>query len=187
VPGIIVEFGTRWGQSMAVLQSLRAIYEPYHHRRLIVGFDTFAGFSQISPHDGGDEVVHAGAYAVSHDYESILDELLSLRETQSPLAHVKKHRVISGDATLTFPEYLRGHPETIVALAYFDMDLYQPTADCLRILLDHVTQGSVIGFDELNHAKFPGETVAVKEVLGLRSVKLQRNRWSADETFLVIQ
>ena len=48
VPGVLMEFGTRWGQNLATLQSLRSILEPYHHRRRIVGFDTFEGFSGVS-------------------------------------------------------------------------------------------------------------------------------------------
>ena len=37
VPGVIMEFGCRWGQNLATLQSLRSILEPYHHRRKIIG------------------------------------------------------------------------------------------------------------------------------------------------------
>ena len=39
--GIVMEFGTRWGQNMALWTALRGIYEPFNRHRKIVGFDTF--------------------------------------------------------------------------------------------------------------------------------------------------
>jgi hypothetical protein len=186
VPGVIFEFGTRWGQSLALLQSLRAIREPFHHRRLVIGFDTFEGFPQVTPQDGQADVASVGAYGVSEGYEFFLTELLRLRETQSPIADVEKFRVIRGDAPAELEKYLDQHPETIVAMAYFDMDLYQPTLDCLKLLKGRLTRGSVVGFDELNHAVFPGETTAVREALGLENIALRRSIWSGDESYFVV-
>ncbi|MDH3414363.1 MAG: crotonobetainyl-CoA--carnitine CoA-transferase, partial [Gammaproteobacteria bacterium] len=42
--GVIMEFGVRWGQSLAVLSALRGLFEPFNRHRKIIGFDTFAGF-----------------------------------------------------------------------------------------------------------------------------------------------
>ena len=187
VPGVIMEFGTRWGQTMAILQSLRAILEPYHHRRLIIGFDTFTGFPEVAPEDGSAAAAQTGAYGVTAGYEHYLDNLLALRELQSPLPQVRKYRIIRGDAPAELQRYLAQHPETIVAMAYFDMDLYQPTVDCLRLIRDRLPQGAVVGFDELNHAAFPGETTAVREVLGLPHLRLRRSPWSADESYFVTE
>ncbi len=186
VPGIIVEFGTRWGQNLATLQSLRAILEPYHHRRTIVGFDTFSGFAAVSEQDGQAEAASVGAYSVTEGYEQHLERLLALREQQSPLSDVKKFQVVKGDAAAAFATFLADNPQTVVALAYFDMDLYQPTVDCLKLLRGRLTQGSIVGFDEINHAAFPGETSAVREVLGLENIRLRRSPWSADESYFVV-
>lgn len=187
VPGVIFEFGVRWGQNLSVFQSLRAIYEPYNHLRQIVGFDTFEGFASVHKKDGNAAVIAPGAYGVAEGYDAYLDNVLSLKETQSPLDHLKKFRLIKGDAAVTLKKYLREHPETIVALAYFDMDLYEPTAKCLELLKGHLTRGSILGFDELNHPSFPGETTAVREVLGLDKIRLQRNAWCANESYLIIE
>ena len=51
-------------------------------------------------------------------------------------------------------------------MAYFDFDIYEPTKECLKLIKDHITKGTIIGIDELNTSDFPGETVALKEVLG---------------------
>jgi len=187
VPGVIMEFGTRWGQNLAIMQSLRSILEPYHHRRRIVGFDTFAGFPSVTAEDGHATAAHVGAYDVTENYVEYLTDLLALREQQSPLPEVRKFEVIKGNAPEMLELYLKQHPETIVALAYFDMDLYQPTVDCLNLIRDRLTAGSIVGFDELNHAAFPGETTAVREVLGLKNIRLRRNLWSGDESYFVVE
>ncbi len=181
-----MEFGTRWGQNLAILQSLRAIREPFHHRRLVVGFDTFEGFPGVTAQDGPAGVASVGAYAVTPGYEDYLRDLLALRETQSPIAEVAKYRVIRGNAPEELKRYLEQNPETIVAMAYFDMDLYQPTLECLNLLKGRLTRGSVVGFDELNHAVFPGETTAVIEALGLETIRLRRSQWSGDESYFVV-
>lgn len=44
LPGVVMEFGTRWGQNIATFAALRGIYEPFHRHRKILAFDTFEGF-----------------------------------------------------------------------------------------------------------------------------------------------
>jgi hypothetical protein len=93
---------------------------------------------------------------------------------------------VKGDATVTLDEYLDKHPETIIALAYFDFDLYEPTKKCLTRIRDHFTKGTVIGFDELNWPSFPGETLAVKEVFGLSRYKIHRSPSNPSPSYIVI-
>src|SRR6185312_14108435 len=69
VPGTIIEFGVRWGQSLALYSNLRAIYEPYNVSRQIVGFDTFEGFPSVSPKDGTAPNLKVGTYAVAPKHE----------------------------------------------------------------------------------------------------------------------
>jgi hypothetical protein len=187
VPGIIIEFGSLWGQNLALLQSLRAIYEPYNFHRTIVSFDTFSGFTGVAGQDGTAEVIFDGNYGVPEGYQAYLEKMLSLKETQSPIPSVKKFQLIQGDASLTFEKYLEEHPETIVAFAYFDMDIYQPTLNCLKLLKRHLTKGSVVGFDELNFPPYPGETVAFQEAIGANNVRLQRNQFCQTESFFIYE
>jgi hypothetical protein len=95
--------------------------------------------------------------------------------------------IIKGDASIEVPEYLKRHPDTIISLAYFDMDLYEPTRDCLRAIQGHLTKGSVIAFDELNYDVFPGETLALKEVMGLDKYKLVHTPYSSARSYLVVE
>lgn len=187
VNGIIMEFGVRWGQNLALFESFRGIYEPYNYRRKIVGFDTFEGFPSVHGKDGDSDIVQVGAYSVTADYENHLKAVLECHEKESPISHIKKFELVKGDATIQLEKYLKNNPHTIISLAYFDFDIYEPTKKCLEIIMDYVTKGTVIGFDELNHPDFPGETVALREVLGLNKYKIHRSRYSSLQSYIVIE
>jgi hypothetical protein len=186
IHGVVMEFGVRWGQNLALFSSFRGMYEPYNYNRKIVGFDTFAGFPSVAPQDGRDEIASVGAYGVTRNYDEYLHAVLAYHEKESPLSHITKHELVKGDATVTLEKYLTDHPETIIALAYFDFDLYEPTKKCLQLIKDHLTRGSVIGFDELNWPAFPGETLALKEVFGLARYSLRRSPLNPSPSYLVI-
>jgi len=187
VNGIVVEFGVRWGQTLSLFSSFRGMYEPFNYSRKIVGFDTFSGFPSVSKHDGDDEIASQGAYGVTQKYECYLDSVMSYHEFESPLNHIKKFELVKGDATETLEKYLQNHPETIIALAYFDFDLYEPTKKCLELIKPHITKGSVIGFDELNCSTFPGETIALKEVFGLDKYSIRRSPLNPVPSYIVIE
>jgi hypothetical protein len=184
VQGIIIEFGCRWGQSVSLFSALRGIYEPFNRLRKIVAFDTFAGFPTVSVQDG--PALTPGKYAVTPEYAAYLDQILKFQEQESPLAHVKKYEIWQGDASVTIQEYLTENPETIVALAYFDLDLYESTRACLLSIKDRLTRGSVIGFDELNDHACPGETLACKEVFGLDRYPIRRFPYNSRTSYLVV-
>lgn len=184
VHGVIMEFGVRWGRHLASFTSLRGIYEPYNYNRKIIGFDTFEGFPSVHKKDGAAKIMKTGSYDVTPHYEEYLERVLAYHEGEQPLAHIKKFELIRGDASETIAQYLETHPETIVALAYFDMDVYEPTERCLRAIKSHLTRGSIIGFDELNHPDFPGETAAVREVFGLGNYKIAHSRFGTVQSYI---
>jgi hypothetical protein len=183
--GIVIEFGCRWGQNTSLFTSLRGIYEPFNRLRRVVAFDTFSGFVSVADEDG--KSVAAGDYGTAPRYEDHLAQVLELQEQESPLGHLRKHEIVKGDATRTFPAFLKRNPQTIVALAYFDFDLFEPTRDCLKELVPYLTKGSVIGFDELNDETTPGETVALREVFGLGRYAVKHYRHSARTSYLVVE
>ena len=122
---------------------------------------------------------------VTKNYEEYLEQLMTLREAEGVQLDLKRFELIKGDASKTVPEYLERHPETIVSLAYFDFDIYQPTRDCLEAIRGNLTKGSVVAFDELNHRDFPGETLALKEVFGLDRYKLVHTPYSSARAYFV--
>ncbi|MDP3010614.1 MAG: TylF/MycF/NovP-related O-methyltransferase [Methylococcales bacterium] len=187
LPGIICEFGVWMGQSTITFENLRAVYEPYNYQRRIVGFDTFSGYTGIGDKDIPSEIISDGVYSVSQGYEHYLEELLDYHEKENVMAHIKKHSLIKGDASITCKDFIEHNPEVIVAMAYFDMALYEPTKNCLEAILPRLIKGSVLVFDELCHPNYPGETQAVFEVLQTRNHTIRRSKFLPDRSYIVIE
>ncbi len=187
VQGIIIEFGTRWGQNLALFAALRGIYEPFNRHRKIVGFDTFAGFPNISKKDGSSDLMQAGNLSVTESYVEYLTKILEYQEQYNPLSHIKKFDIREGDAVVEIERYLKEYPETIIALAYFDFDIYEPTRKCLEAIKPQLVKGSVLGFDELNDHDSPGETIALNEVFGLNNISLKRYRYASRVSYFIVE
>jgi hypothetical protein len=185
--GIICEFGVHWGNNLALFESFRGMYEPYNYNRKIVGFDTFEGFPGVHEKDGHSLIIEKGAYSTTKGYEKYLEEILKYHESESPIAHIRKFELVKGDASVTIRKYLEDNPETIIAFAYFDFDLYEPTKVCLEAILPHLTKGAIIGFDELNFHDFPGETLAFKEVLGTNNYQIHRDVNNPTPSYIVFE
>ncbi len=184
--GVIFDFGTRWGQNTSLFTSLRGIYEPFNRLRKIVAFDTFEGFPDVSDQDGKGRMIAKNSYSVTKEYEDYLSKIINIQEQESPLSHIKKHEIVKGDGSLEIKKYLERNPETIVSMAYFDFDLYEPTKECLLAIKDRLTRGSVLGFDELNDHECPGETLAVKEVFGLDKYSIKRFPSNSRTSYLIV-
>ncbi|MEM7393490.1 MAG: crotonobetainyl-CoA--carnitine CoA-transferase, partial [Verrucomicrobiota bacterium] len=181
------EFGVRWGQNLALMESMRGLYEPYNYNRKIVGFDTFEGFPSVDEKDGDNPIIKEGSYNVTPNYESYLEQVLGCLEQENPIAHIPTTQLVKGDASETVQTYLKEHPETIVSMAYFDFDIYEPTRACLEAIKPHLVKGSVLGFDELNFHAFPGETRAFKEVFDLGACRLQRSPFGVLQSYMVME
>lgn len=186
--GVICEFGVRWGQTLSVLSALRGIYEPFNRHRKIIGFDTFAGFVGLDANKDGQLCqCRDGSFSVTPDYADYLNEILTMQEALNPISHLKKFEIVQGDATLTIPDYLARHPETLVSLAIFDFDIYQPTRVALEAIKPHLFKGSVLVFDELCDDIFPGETIALREVFGTENLRIQRHPTTARVSYVVLE
>ncbi len=173
IPGVICEFGARWGTTLAQLIAFRGIYEPFNHSRKIYGFDTFSGFPEVDKKDSKHSSV--GDYSVPVGHFELLKEILTIHELNSPLSHIKKFDLIKGDASVTIQSWLESNPHAIISMAIFDMDIYRPTKDVLESIVPRLIKGSLLVFDELNCEIFPGETRAVDEVLGLNNLRLRHD------------
>lgn len=194
VMGSVFEFGTRWGPNTAQFAALRGIYEPFNRHRKIVAFDTFTGFPAIKPEDqmSADaskefNMMEEGHLTCTENYEKYLEKVMDFQEKDNPVNHVKKFEIVKGDATKTIHEYLDRNKETIIALAYFDFDIYEPTKICLEAIKDRLVKGSILGFDELNDPDSPGETRAVMEVFGLNNIRLKRFSHTSRCSYFVVE
>lgn len=173
IPGVIMEFGVHRGRHVAALTALRGVYEPYNPHRRIIGFDTFSGFPDVADIDTTSPSAVAGRFALTDDYPLHLREVLDAHEQGEHLSHIRRTLLVQGDVRETLPRYLAENPQTVVAMAYFDLDLYEPTRDTIKAIQPYLTKGSVLAFDELAHAKWPGETAALRDALGTDQVSLR--------------
>jgi hypothetical protein len=186
--GVVMEFGVRWGQNLSLMTALRGIFEPFNRHRKIIGFDTFgAGFIGVTEQDGKAGRIKDGDFSVSEDYDTYLSNILQIQEALNPIGHLKKHSLEKGDGSKTIGEYLKRHPETLVSLAIFDFDIYQPTKAALEAIKPHLFKGSVLVFDELCDDIFPGETIALRETLGIENLRIQRMPMTARVSYAVIE
>lgn len=178
VQGHIVECGVFMGGGVFTWAQLSSIYEPVNHTRRVIGFDTFAGFPSVSPEDRPEEELDTdfhkavGTYCFEHEEE--LHECACIHDLNRPIGHIPKVELVKGDATATIPSYVRENPHLVVALLYLDFDIYEPTKAALETFLPRMPKGAVIAFDELNQKQWPGETLAVLESVGIRSLRIER-------------
>ncbi len=182
--GNIFEFGVRYGQNISLFTSYRGIYEPFNHNRKIIGFDTWEGFPSVDKKKDPAEW-EKGDYGTPENYEIFLDEVIMLHEQMAPVPSIIKHKLIKGDASKTLNNYLINHPETIISLAYFDFDIYKPTKDCLESIIPFLTKGAIIAFDEINMLECPGETIALREVLGLNKFKINHSQFRSNAGYIM--
>jgi len=185
--GIIAEFGVRWGQTLSLMSALRGIVEPFNRHRKIVGFDTFEGFKGTAQKDGMRHKCRDGDFCVPAGYEEYLSRILLLQEELNPMAHIKRFEVVKGDAVKTVPLYFKRHPETMISLAIFDFDIYKPTKAALKAIRPRLMKGSILVFDELCDDIFPGETLALQEVFGLKNVRVQRMPMAARLSYIELK
>jgi Macrocin-O-methyltransferase (TylF) len=190
VHGHIVECGVFMGSGLMTWAQLSAIYEPFNHVRRVIGFDSFAGFPRLSDPDtpGPGSEIHyavAGGLAVS-GAEQDVRRAIKLYDRNRPIGHIPRVELVKGDAIQSIPAFIAENDHTVVALLYLDFDLYEPTKAALDAFLPRMPKGAVIAFDELNQKYWPGETRAVLDTIGVRSLRIQRFPFTPQISYAVL-
>ena len=185
VPGNVVEFGSQWGASLNVFLLLKLIHEPWNAGRRILSFSTFSeGFVSVKPEDG--LTAQLGDYAVAGGWKESLESLLLAHAARSPIGAKSNFGIFEGDVCATFPQWLEDNPDALISHAHFDMDVYQPTKEALQHCLPRMPKGAILIFDELNCPAFPGETLAVNEVLGIHGLSLKKSKFQPYSAYCII-
>lgn len=186
VHGHIIECGVFLGAGLMTWANLSAIFEPFNHIRRIVGFDTFAGITTISPHDEGNaSTQRLGGCAVNSLDD--LKESIRLYDINRPIGHIPRVELVPGDATKTIPAYIDENRQTVVAMLYLDFAVYEPTRVALENFLPRMPKGAVIVFDELAQAACPGETQAALDTVGLRNLRIERLPYCTAISFAILE
>src|SRR5438046_7671214 len=186
VKGSIVECGVYRGFGLMSWAKLSTILEPENLTRRIYGFDTFAGFPNVSLEDkrGGGKSKIGDLGASSFDE---LQELIAQYDRDRFLGHIPKVELIKGDIEKTAPTFVAEHPHLIVSLLFIDCDLFAPTKTALETFVPRMPKGAILAFDELDNPLWPGETLGVLESIGLRNLRLQRLDWDPYIAFAEIE
>ena len=187
VNGSIVEAGVLHGGGTLAWAKLSSILEPTNHTRKIIGFDTFEGFPSVDEKDfkGTDGSLIKVGELQGSTYESV-SEAVSIYDENRPLSHISKVELVKGDIAETAPNYRDENPHLVVSMLYLDVDLYEPTKVMLETFVPKMPKGGIIVFDELNAKMFPGETVAVDEVLGLKNLSIKRFPFDSYVSYAVL-
>lgn len=174
IKGSIVECGVHQGFGLMSWVKFSAIMEPANLTRRIYGFDTFAGFPNVSENDRSASSEHVRVGDLFADSRDELLELSAIHDTTRFLGHIPKVTLIKGDACVTIPKFIEEMPHLLVSLLYLDFDLYEPTRAALESFLPRMPKGAIIAFDELDNPLWPGETRAALEVLEKYKLRIQR-------------
>jgi hypothetical protein len=191
VPGSIVECGVFHGQGLMSFAQFSAIMEPTHYVRKVIGFDTFAGFPDVSDEDTRtSDLAYSGQHQAGGYRADAYDDLtaaIRLYDMNRSLGHIPKVELVKGDVRKTVPKYVEDNPHLVVALLYLDLDLHEPTRVALECLLERIPRGGIIAFDELNDKAWPGETTAVLQSVGIRNLRLRRSAFDSKICYAVIE
>jgi hypothetical protein len=177
IPGVVFDIGTWRGQTAVICENLRAIYEPLHFNRRIICFDTFKGYKGFSEKDQASHLHKEGTYSLSGtDYAQWLRNMLVLHEKSNAMGHFHgKHKVIEGDCRQTIPQFFADSPGEIIALAFFDLNSYQPTDQAFQKVWTRLAPGGVVAFWQLTRDSVPAEAmVYLDKILNNRPHRLRR-------------
>lgn len=174
INGSIIECGVLHGGGLFTWAKLSSILEPTNHTRRVIGFDTFAGFLEITEEDRKGTSKHNYKGALRGSGRDEVERAIDLYDLNRPISHIPKVELVEGDLCETGSKYVEENPHLVVSLLYLDVDLYEPTKAALETFLPRMPKGGIVVFDQLNAEIFPGETQAVDEVIGLSNIKIER-------------
>jgi len=164
VPGEVAECGTFKGLSAFLICSVLSDERPGFDGTGFHVFDSFEGLSEPTSKD-----------AIQDDHPEVQD---LRRMTQKGFFAVSLHTVqqnLGAFPQVDFhpgwiPESFSFLPEAQYRFVHVDVDLYQPTFDCLEHFYDRLAPGGMIVSDDYN---WPGARLALKEYVKARGLALE--------------
>ena len=186
IKGSVVECGVFRGFGLMSWAKISTILEPENLTRRIYGFDTFDGFPAIDEKDQ-NRFAQAQTGDLSANSYDELRALLGQYDRDRFLGHIPKVELIKGDIAETVPSFMQANPHLIVSLLFIDCDLYEPTKIALNAFVPRMPKGAILAFDELDNPRWPGETLALLDSIGLRGLNLQHIEWDPYVAFAEIE
>ena len=191
-PGWIVECGVYRGFSFFALGKFLEIFCMGDKTRKVLGFDSFEGFADLSPEDGGEKesATRMKGGTNPSDFEEDFFELMILNNIDAFAPWAERMQVVKGDARFTIPRYVKENPGLRIALLHIDIDIYEPVSVALENFYPRVVPGGVVVFDEYAHQDWPGESAALENYFKKKNLpppNLQTFGWCGTPTTYFIK
>ena len=176
IPGHVMEFGCWKGSNLIYLAKLNKILSPNSNKK-IIGFDNFEGLPEPTNFDG------KRAKNLTGEYKGNLENLRSIIKLFNFQGYVN---LVVGDANKTIPKFLNENKHVLISLLYLDFDIYNPTVTALKEFIPRMSKGAIIAFDQVNNPDWPGETIALLDMLNLNSYELKSFSFEPNISYLTI-
>jgi Macrocin-O-methyltransferase (TylF) len=194
LPGVIVDLGVFRGASTFTFAKLAEIFCPTDVRKVVYGFDSFAGFPSVASEDGGEAPEIGRNQGGFQGGSTILRDLDLARRAMNAdkhLGHIDRVKLVEGDMCATIPRFVEQEGAGLrVALLNIDCDLYEPTKVALEHFVPLMVHGGIIILDEYALVTFGGESKAVDEYFQKtfgKKPKVQKFPWhSAPSAFIEV-
>lgn len=190
-PGWIVECGVYRGFTLFALAKFMEIFCMGDKSRKVVGFDNFAGFTELSPEDSNkDEKVRKTGGISPSEYREDVTELLEICNQDAFAPWAKRVELVEGDVKDTIPKYVSDYPGLRISMLHLDIDLYNPTKIALEHLYPRVVSGGLVVLDEYAHIDWGGESKALEDYfasLGESIPELKTFGWCSTPTTYFIK
>ncbi|MBV8490022.1 MAG: class I SAM-dependent methyltransferase, partial [Candidatus Eremiobacteraeota bacterium] len=148
----------------------------------LVGFDSFEGFPEPTPHDArGDGSLHPAA-SKGNFADSSFERL---RRGIRALGFENRVTLVKGFFEDTLPAW----SDRRFSLVHLDCDLYQSYKTCLEFFYPRTNAGGAIVFDEYDHCKnvYPGAQRAIDEFFSDKPERIQALPGSPVPRYFVIK
>jgi len=180
IPGHIVECGVFKGASLCRFIKFRDVFLNSFSKK-VIGFDVFGKFPSCDDQEGELDERSRSNFIQEAGEKSITEERLRmfLKRCNSD----ENVELVKGDVSKTVPAYISKNPEIKISLLNIDVDLYEPTYDCLRYFFDRVSKGGVIILDDYNG--FPGATKAIDEFFAEKPVSIKKLPWCSSPSYVI--
>lgn len=171
IAGHIAEVGIYKGASSLFFAKLTQIFEPNSFTQ-VHGFDWFQG---NAPSEQEKNIVK------NSDAESY-ERVMALIKAQNLDNTVKVHKM---DVTKELTAFFDAYQHLQFKIVFLDAGMYEVVKACLPLFWNRLIKGGYLILDQFNFEVAPGETLAVKEILG--DVEVRTFPWGWMPTAYIIK
>lgn len=185
IPGSILELGVQFSPNIFLLQELRKSLEPYNVSRRIIGIDTFSGFPNYLTDEEKKRKIKTKGFSVPKKFYKDLSNLLNIIYEDVSLIHPKPE-IFQGKSEVVLKNILKKDSSILFSLVIFNMNLFKPTNQCLKIIYENLQKGTILFFNEFGCKQYPGETKAVMQFFKKKKIKINYRQGVTYGAYIVI-